>query len=214
MPERLPVTLCEASLPRSAHVCAFFESEEEHYASVIPYFAEGLLHDEQLLNIYAREDHAAHVERLESAGVPARAAIARKQLNLTTPEETYLEGGSFDIGAMFNRVEATLLEARTSEFPFVRTCGDMGWALDALASTDALIEYEARLNFLTTQHSCTFVCAYDSRKFSPETLRDILSTHPQVLIGLTVLENPQYVPPMKYLKKLISRKSASLRRSS
>ena len=41
-------------------MCAFFDSHEEHYNAVIPYFAEGLLLGEQILNVYERDDHAAH----------------------------------------------------------------------------------------------------------------------------------------------------------
>lgn len=74
------------------------------------------------------------------------------------------------------------------------------------------MEYEARLGFLMRRHECTLMCAYDTRKFSRATFKDILSTHPQVLIGTTIVDNPYYVSPMEFLKELLARGSQPLER--
>lgn len=105
---------------------------------------------------------------------------------------------------MLGRVKTLLEQARESRFGFLRTCADMGWALRAMDNTDALMEYEARVGFLTRQHQCTLMCAYDTRKFSRATFKDVLRTHPQVLIGNTIVENPYYVSPMEYLRELMA----------
>ncbi len=205
MAARLPVSLCGRRLDSTAHICAFFDSDDEHYSAILPYFAEGLSQGEQVINIYEKEDHPAHLARMENAGIPVAAARQAEQYKLFTPEETYLACGVFKIEAMLSRVESMLTEAKASEFPFVRTCADMSWALRSLFNTDALMEYEARLGYLLRRHECTLMCAYDTRKFSRATFKDILSTHPQVLIGDTVVENPYYVAPMAYLKDLLAR---------
>jgi hypothetical protein len=38
---------------------------------------------------------------------------------------------------------------------------------------------------------------------------DVLRTHPMVIIGGVLQENPLYVPPTEYLRELQSRKLAS-----
>ena len=203
--KRLPVNLSGHRLDSSAHICAFFDSDEEHYEAITPYFSEALAHGELLVNIYEKQDHNIHLGRLREGGVAVDAALASKQMELFTPEETYLAGGAFDVHGMLDRVKSLLEQARASRFGFLRTCADMGWALRAMDSTDALMEYEARLGFLTRQHQCTLMCAYDTRKFSRATFKDILRTHPQVLIGSTIVENPYYVTPMEYLRELIAK---------
>lgn len=212
MPARLPVNLCGRRLDSSAHVCAFFDSDDEHFAATLPYFAEGLSHGEQVVNICEKAGLPERVARMKSAGIPVEAAIEADQLKLYTPEETYLAEGAFDIAAMLSRVDTLLNEAKLSHFRFLRTCGDMSWALRTLTNTDALMEYEARLGYLLRRHECTLMCAYDTRKFSRATFKDILSTHPQVLIGTTIVDNPYYVSPMEFLKELLARGSQPLER--
>lgn len=214
MATRLPVHVCGRRLDSSAHICAFFDSEDEHYSAILPYFAEGLAHGEQVMNIYEREDHPAHLARLESDGIEVASALQSNRLRLFTPEETYLAQGTFEVAGMLARVDALLDEAGSSRFGFVRTCADMSWALRSLVSTDSLMEYEARLAFLTRRHECTLMCAYDTRKFSRATFKDILSTHPQVLIGATVVENPYYIPPMEFLKQMMAKGSKALVREA
>lgn len=213
MTTRLPVSLSGRRLDSCAHICAFFDSDDEHYSAILPYFAEGLAHGEQVVNIYEKEDHPAHLDRMRAAGIPVDDALSASQLRIFTPEETYLAQGGFDVRGMLTRVDALLDEAKTSRFGFLRTCADMSWALRSLFNTDSLMEYEARLAGVVRRHQCTLMCAYDTRKFSRATFKDILSTHPQVLIGDTVVENPYYVSPMEFLKRLVARGARPLERS-
>lgn len=204
-PARLPVNLCGRRLDNPAHVCAFFDSDDEHYAAILPYFAEGIANGEQVICINEKEDQPEHLKRLADANIPVAETLASGQLKSYTPEETYLDQGAFAIDRMIARVESFLAVGEASEFRFTRTCGEMGWALRSLGSTDALMEYEARLNRVIKGHQCTLMCTYDTRKFSRATFKDILSTHPQVLIGNTIVENPYYVSPMEFLKELLAR---------
>ncbi len=212
MPARLPVHLCGRRLDSTAHVCAFFDSDEELYSAILPYFAEGLSHGEQVVSICEKADQPERLDRMIAAGIAVAPAMEADQLKLFCPEETYLAEGAFDVASMLSRVDTLLDEAKSSHFRFLRTCGDMSWALGALTNTDALMEYEARLGFLLRRHECTLMCAYDTRKFSRATFKDILSTHPQVLIGTTIVENPFYVSPMEFLKELLARGPQPLER--
>ena len=56
-----------------------------------------------------------------------------------------------------------------------------------------IVEYESRLNY-TRRTTLTRICTYDlSRRAS--VAMDILRTHPMVIIGGVLQENPLYVPP-------------------
>lgn len=92
-------------------------------AAALPYFAEGLSHGEQVVNICEKADLPERVARMKSAGIPVEAAIEADQLKLYTPEETYLAEGAFNIPSMLSRVDTFLEEAKSSQFRFLRTCG-------------------------------------------------------------------------------------------
>lgn len=204
-----PVTVCGRRLEQSAHICAFFESSDEEYDCLVPYFAEGLAQDEQVISIRDSGQIEAHQKRLAEAGLPTAAAVRSNQLRLLASEETYLQDGHFEVERMYRMIETTLREAAAGPFRRVRTCGDMSWALREMPGTDALMEYEARLNWLTQQHDCTLMCAYDVNRFSGRVLMDVLSTHPLVVMGRSVVENPYYVPPAQFLQRLLHRGTAA-----
>ena len=96
-------------------------------------------------------------------------------------------------------------ESQAAGYPRLRTCGDMGWALTGLREIGELMEYEARVNLLTEHHDCTFMCVYDLNRFGGRAIMDVLSTHPMVVMGDRVYENPYYVDPREFLDRLLSR---------
>jgi hypothetical protein len=114
---------------------------------------------------------------------------------------------------MHDSLVQVLQETEAAGYPRVRTIGDMNWALRDLPGTDALIEYEARVNELTLAHSCTFMCVYDINRFSGGAVMDILSTHPMVIMGNRVFENQYYVEPVDFLAKLRRRGPAEIARA-
>jgi hypothetical protein len=50
------------------------------------------------------------------------------------------------------------------------------------------------------------VCTYDVTKFSAAVAMDVLRTHPLVIVGGILRENPFYVPPDEFLRELDARK--------
>ena len=82
----------------------------------------------------------------------------------------------------------------------------MEWALKNCDGTEELIVYEARVNELAPLHDCTLLCAYDITRFSGRVIADVLATHSHVLLNGQVHENPMYIEPLVYLKKLALRR--------
>ena len=61
-----------------------------------------------------------------------------------------------------------------------------------------------RLSLLPNYDMIT-VCVYDLAQFSASVVMDILRTHPQVIVGGVLRENPFYAPPDEFLRELSSR---------
>jgi hypothetical protein len=68
-----------------------------------------------------------------------------------------------------------------------------------------IVEYETRLNHVLPKYDDVVVCTYDITRFSASVVMDILRTHPRVIIGGFLQENPFYVPPDEFLVELRGR---------
>lgn len=56
------------------------------------------------------------------------------------------------------------------------------------------------------------MCVYDVNRFSGRAVMDVFATHPMVVMGGRLYENPHYVPPEQYLETLLRRGVSTLAR--
>jgi hypothetical protein len=86
----------------------------------------------------------------------------------------------------------------------------MEWALTELPGVEDLMEYETRVNQIIPKYDDTVVCTYDLTKFGASVVIQALRTHPLVIIGGLLQENPFFVPPDQLLIEIRERQSARL----
>jgi hypothetical protein len=72
-----------------------------------------------------------------------------------------------------------------------------------------MIEFETRVNYVVPKYDDPVICAYDLSKFGASTVMYALRTHPVVIIGGLLQENPFYVNPDELLLELRGRPPAS-----
>ncbi len=193
------------------HACAFVDSREEQYRILLPYLQEGLAHNAQLTTMVGEAHLRDHLDRLRRAGMDPALLSAHGKLSITTSEETFPRDGSVTPKSILMRSEAKIDRAQRRGFSAVRGFGEMDGALAALRRTEELLEYEARVNFLALKMTNPVVCVYDVNNISGHLVMEILKTHPKVILGGTLQENPYFVSPEEYLKQLAERKRRQLR---
>jgi hypothetical protein len=86
----------------------------------------------------------------------------------------------------------------------------MDWGLVDLPGVDDLIEFETRVNYVVPKYDGAVICAYDLSKFGASVVIYALRTHPVVIIGGLLQENPFFVPPDQFLLELRERRSAQV----
>ena len=86
-----------------------------------------------------------------------------------------------------------------------RLVANMEWALEDLPGVHDIVEYETRLNHVLPAYHDPVVCTYDLSRFDASVVIDIMRTHPMVIVGGILQENPFYVPPDEMLKELKER---------
>jgi hypothetical protein len=199
------VRLAGSVLRRSCHVCAFFHSKDEEYRVLMPFIKEGIEKGDRAFHLVDPKRRAEHLKRLEQEGIDVAAAEGKGQLEVARWQETYIKDDRFDQHRMIADLKEGLDPAKRTPGQLVRAIGSMEWALEDLPGVHDIVEYEARLNYLLQGSHDPVICVYDLSRFDATVVIDILRTHPMVIIGGILQENPFYVPPDEMLKELNER---------
>jgi MEDS: MEthanogen/methylotroph, DcmR Sensory domain len=206
-PSSCDVTLCGHRLGGRQHICAFVDSTDEQYQILNPFFLEGIDAGEDVVTIVESAFRSEHLRRMRAGGVPVDEAMGKGQLKLLASEDTYLKDGVFVVERMHRLLEDALRDAERETRGRVRAYGDMEWVLRNLSISDELMMYEARVNQLLPRYDCTLLCVYDVNQCSGRAMADILATHPYVILGGALQENPYYMDPEVYLLKVALRRA-------
>ena len=196
------VTLCGRKLDHPGHICAFFDSRQQEYDVLTPYYKEGIEIGEEVVTIVDAERYNDHCRQMRSRGVEVESAMQSNRLKVLTAEDTYTAGGRFEATRMYELLQGALADAK-ARGRRVRTSGVMDWSAKGTPGTEELIEYEAKVNVLVPIYECTLLCVYDLAKISGQEMMDILTTHPYVVHRRRIIENPHYVPPIEVLKDML-----------
>lgn len=198
------VTLAGSALKRRCHACAFFHDREEEYRLLLPFVQEGFEQRDKIFQIVDGRHRDERRRRIGALGIDLAAAEQSGQLEVRPWENAHLREGRFDQYAMLALVEEVLGKGK-EQFGLTRFWANMEWSLEDFPGVDDIVEYESRLNDVTSRFDDVVVCTYDLKRFSATLVMDILRTHPQVIVGGILQENPFYVPPEQFLGELRAR---------
>jgi len=179
------------------HICAFYPSLAERDEILIPYLREGMDYGDKCICVL---DNADSGSLGASIGPSGRTDTAnREQLELLRSEDIYLESGEFSTKRMIEFWDTSVGDALAGGFEFARAAGEMTWALREMPGVEELIGYESLLNKFLPKYPQVILCLYELGRFSGEVLVDVLKTHPKVLLGGMLLDNPYYLEPDEFL---------------
>ena len=181
------------------HLCCLYSTEEEHRAVLMPFLLRGLELSQKVTYIADSHRREEILQYLEGRGFDLSGLLSSRQLSIVTPAETYLRDGVFDPDRMIAFLRAETDRAIAEGYPALRVTGEMTWALSGAPGSSRLIEYEAKLNDFFPGSKCLALCQYDMRRFNPDSLLDILRTHPIAVAGTTPYDNFYYIPPEEFL---------------
>jgi hypothetical protein len=202
------VTLAGSRIKGGCHVCAFVNSEAEEDRLLLPFLRQGLAENDKVFQIVDDRGRDERLQRLRAVGIDTTLAERSGQLEVHRWERAGLPDGRFDQDAALAMVEDALRNGR-QQFGATRLWASMASALQAFASAQDMIAYEARMNQVTSRFDDVVVCTYDLSRFEATIVMDVLRTHPHVVIGGILQENPFYVPPEELLGALRMRRAAA-----
>jgi len=195
------------TLGRHRHICAFFNSVDEEHRVLRSFIKDGFERGDKAFHIVDPELREEHLKRLTEAGINVEQAMDTRQLEVRPWQEAYLRGDHFDQNAMLALIEEVLQSGAAAGYAITRLLAHMEWALLDKPGVDDLVEYETRLNYVLPKYHDPVICTYDLSKFGSRVAIDIMRTHPVVIIGGVLQENPFFVPPDQFLAELRERRS-------
>jgi hypothetical protein len=201
------VQFAGGTLGRHRHICAFFNSAAEEHRVLRSFITEGLDRGERAFHIVDPTLRDAHVKWLDATGVKVDEATDSGQLEVWPWQDAYIRGGRFDQDAMLALLEEQLQSGAAKGYPMTRLLAHMEWACLGMPGSDDLVEYETRLNYVLPKYDDAVICTYDLSLFGSTVTMDILRTHPVVIIGGVLQENPFFVPPDEFLLEIRERRS-------
>jgi hypothetical protein len=200
-----PVRLAGSTLSRSCHVCAFFHSKEEEYRVLMPFIKDGFQNGDRAFHVVDARHRSDHLRRLAREGIDVTMAESSGQLEVRRWDEAYIEDDYFDQYRMIQTIKDALDPAKKPPGKLTRLVANMEWALEDLPGVHDIVEYETRLNHVLPEYHDPVICTYDLSRFDASVVIDIMRTHPMVIVGGILQENPFYVPPDAMLKELKER---------
>src|SRR5436309_2395213 len=202
------VQFAGGTLGRQRHICAFFNSIDEEHSVLRSFIRDGLDRGEKGFHIVDPDLRSEHLKRLAEGGINVERAIGTGQLEVRPWQDAYLRGDCFNQDAMLALIEEVLQSGAATGYPLTRLLAHMEWALLDTPGVDGLVEYETRLNYVLPKYDDPVICTYDLAKFGSSVAMDIMRTHPAVIIGGMLQENPFFVPPDQFLLEIRERRSA------
>jgi hypothetical protein len=195
-------------LGRHRHICAFFNGIDEEHRVLRSFIKDGFDQGDKVFHLVDPELREDHLKRLAEAGIDVQQGIDTGQLEVRPWQDAPLRGGRFDQESWLVSFEQVLQSGPAAGYAQTRFLAQMEWALVDLPGVEDLIEFETRVNYVVPKYDDIVICAYDLSKFGASVVMDALRTHPAVIVGGLLQENPFFVPPDQFLLELRERRSA------
>jgi MEDS: MEthanogen/methylotroph, DcmR Sensory domain len=110
---------------------------------------------------------------------------------------------------MLALLEEVLQSGAAAGYPLTRFVSRVEAALVNKAGVNSWLEYETRVNYVVPKYDDPVICTYDLSKFSASIVMNMMRTHPVVIIGGVLQENPFFVPPDQFLLEIRQRRRSA-----
>lgn len=186
------------------HICHVFNEEAERRSIMAQFLEQGVRDGEKSVCLCDSITPEEMYVYLDEQGVDLSCWDAG--LLVKNAYSSYCPDGHFDHEKMLSLLRQYNKTALQDGFAGLRVTGEASWALrNQKTDIDELMQYEAKVNHLIEEQSILACCQYDARLFSGETIMDVLSVHPMMIVRGQLVHNPFYIDPLTFLKEYHAR---------
>ena len=209
MPNRVALGIGGLEADAGDHICGVFSGEEERDQVLIPFLQAGLASGDKCICVIDGTAPAQIVSTLGPGG-EAAALAAGKQLEVIGASDMYLRSGRFSAGEVIASWKAAMSDAMyAGQFDAVRVVET--WSRrDVIPDMNELLMLESEMNRYLPLYPQVVMCLYDMDQFGSGALVNLVMTHPRMLVGGMVIENPYYLTPDEVLAKAVRRDTGTV----
>lgn len=180
------------------HICGLYAGEYQRNQIMIPFLEAGLASGDKCICVVDGTP-PGEIAAILGRDVDASAPAAGDQLDIIGASDMYLRSGRFCadevIGSWKAAISDVMYDGRFDAVRAVET-----WSgRDVLPDTHELLVLESEMNRYLPLYPQVIVCLYDIDRFGGRMLVDLVRTHPRVLVGDTLVENPYFLEPDQLL---------------
>ncbi|MBA3034963.1 MAG: hypothetical protein FP814_00555 [Desulfobacterium sp.] len=182
------------------HFCGLYESEAERDLIMFGFLAQGLREQEILVCCPDERQHDHALDKVVDL-CPESVRPDQDSFRLLHSRDLYYPKGFFSPHDMLKAHNDIWDENLSAGAKNVRGTAEMGWALEKIPGIEHLMAYESILNTFIWGKTWISICLYDVNRFPGAIIMNALQTHPFVITGGGIFQNPYFVHPEKWLSE-------------
>ncbi len=169
------------SVPWGTHLCQFYESKRDLIDILVPYFAEGLHHNEFCMWITSQPLEVEEARKALQKAVPNLDDYFKKgQIEILSYDVWYLLEGKFDANRVLQGWVNKEKEALKHGFDGLRLTGNTFWVEEEL--WNSFVDYEEAVNSVIGQHRMLALCTYCLKNCNGTDVLDVVRNHVGTLV--------------------------------
>ena len=182
------------------HICGLYANQMQRDQIMLPFLAAGLAAGDKCICVVDGTDPAEVVAAL-GAHTHTDKPVADKQLEVIRAFDMYLRSGTFSADEVIGSWKAMISDVMyDGRFDVVRAVE--AWSRrDVVPDMDELMALETEMNLFLPLFPQVVVCLYDIDRFGSGIIVNLLKTHPRMLVGGMLVENPYYLSPDELLQR-------------
>lgn len=182
------------------HIVHFYENDEQRSGLLVEFIKDAIGQNHKCLCILDKDMAVALQDRLLKIGMDVGYYLIEGQLLLLTHDEFYMKEGAFDDEKLVKLIVEATEAAGKQGWAGLRIANEFTWAVANKNNADAWLRFEATINNYLGELPVIMLCQYNQRMVSGQIVNNLIKTHPYVILGEEIHENPFFIRPEKFLK--------------
>lgn len=163
------------------HLCQFYQTREDLFDILLPYFKAGLKNNEFCLWVTSEPLNEDEVKKAMKKAVPdLDKYLVRRQIEIIPHTEWYFKSNTIDLPRVINNWIDKLNQAMSSGYDGLRVTGNIAWI--EKRDWHGFTEYEKEINDTIGKYNMLAICAYPLDQCGAPEIIDVVSNHQFTLI--------------------------------
>jgi transcriptional regulator with XRE-family HTH domain len=174
----------ESAAPMFNHQLLMYRDDDTFVDGAAPFLTDGMERDEALLAITTKR----------------KFGLLKQQLGRSSDQVEFMAAETWYTSpvAAMKAYRSFLDDKLARGVPWARIVGDPDWPGGSEREISAWTQYESLVNLAFAPSPVTILCTYDERSVHPDIVHTAQLTHPQIVEGPEMSDNPMYRDPSEF----------------